>query len=106
MLGPPLTVQNAPRVEHQLTWRTRARLLELLHRLRERKFICHEEVELAEGASEVTLLAEALVRALKRYDAYLAAARDHTVLNPQLHVDWTSDRAVENYKSDKNKRRW
>ena len=105
ILGPRLTLAGCSRSESELHQATSARLYELLDGLLDQEFICREEYDMARMA-EKTLLVEAVVRALKRYDAYHTAGRDHTVLNPQMHVDWTSDKAVADYKSERNRRRW
>ena len=106
ILGPRLTLAGCSRNEHLLHGATDARLYELLDSLLDQEFICREEYDMARMA-EKTLLVEALVRALKRYDAYHAASRDHTVLSARDHLDWSNDKAVAEYQSrNKKKKRW
>lgn len=102
ILGPRLTMASCPRVENVLHSATNARLYELLDNLLDQEFVHPDEHAMARMA-EKTLLVESVVRALKRYDEYHQSANHHTVLSARDHLDWTSDKAVAEYR-DKRRR--
>jgi hypothetical protein len=83
ILGPHLYPSTAPRTVSELMRVTHPRLHELIDALLDQQFIHPAEATMAKSATEKILLAEAVGRALRRFDAYRQ--------DPDKQVDWTDD---------------